>query len=78
MLLLSCIFCHATAFKAVIAEELANALARQPQQIRAVTVPFEANDAEAKYGARLDKMMNELTKPTSRGDTESNTGGIPS
>jgi hypothetical protein len=51
--------------RVVIAEELASALARQPQPVTAEPSLEEVNDAEAKYGARLDKMMNELTKPTS-------------
>jgi Arc/MetJ-type ribon-helix-helix transcriptional regulator len=52
----------------VLADELAKALAGQPFTSPPVNNPPAENDLEAKYGARLDKLLGGLT--TSHSDTD--------
>jgi hypothetical protein len=48
--------------RTVIAEELAGALARQSPHVASGPTTVEGNAAEAKFGAKLDKMMGGLSK----------------
>ena len=48
--------------RAVIAEELASALARQSPRVIAEPASVDDNAAEAKYGAKLDKMIGGLSQ----------------
>ncbi len=58
------------AIRAVVAQELASALARQmPLRATAEPASIEDNSAEARYGAKLDKMMGGLSKRQSGGDS---------
>jgi hypothetical protein len=55
------------AIRAVVAQELASALARQMLRATAEPSSMEDNSAEVKYGAKFDKMMSGLSKPKSGG-----------
>jgi hypothetical protein len=51
------------AIRSVVAQELASALTRQPLREAAEPSSIEDNSAEARYGAKLNKMMSGLSKP---------------
>lgn len=64
------------AFRAVIAEELANALAGQHLMSMTAEPPIEESqiDMETKFGSKLDRMLGGLMKPGTDAGKENEAG----